>query len=81
MRLRRASAISSSRVARAASRLSDDTVAMPSVVSYFDAFAPAPEWDDLVRWGVDDSTSWTADGRCQRDIPRLTLTDVPQLRP
>jgi len=25
----------------------------PSVVSYFDTFAPAPEWDELVRWPPD----------------------------
>jgi hypothetical protein len=35
----------------------------------------------LLRTCVEDSTVWTADGRCHEDVPRLTLADVRQLRP
>ena len=35
----------------------------------------------LLRTAVEDATAWTADGRCHRDVPRLRLADVRQLRP
>jgi hypothetical protein len=35
----------------------------------------------LLRTAVEESTAWTADGRCHRDVPRLMLADVRQLHP
>ncbi|HSE82472.1 MAG TPA: hypothetical protein VLA87_12420 [Gaiellaceae bacterium] len=35
----------------------------------------------LLHMRVEDSTVWTADGRCHGDVPRLKLAGVRQLRP
>jgi hypothetical protein len=35
----------------------------------------------LISASVDEDVLWTADGRCHRNVPRLRLSDVRQLRP